>query len=266
MTPFIFAVALKHIFSELTPRYQDFHFLAAGETLEKLKRAKTGYDQQTDLRQETAQHLGATSVSLANKTELFFGWPEFQSAAGFKVSFEKGTLPEGWYRPKEWGDRQTHWNEWGCLPEIGSEQQAFLFNQADKLKKIYNEYGRPDHLDTYFSEKAKGLKAAYKRRGCPDDHLDYAGGWYTWEHDVFPKEKASVYSTHIADDVFVIVVRDLINKVQPDYIPEGCISISASDVKMLKGNPEKAKIRADNIGQDKSFLNLGARWFDKLSR
>lgn len=258
--------SLAYIFSELTPRYQQFHFLAAGETLEKLKRAQAGYDQQKALRQETALHLGATSVSLANNTVLFLGWPEFQSAAGFQVSFEKGTIPEGWYRPKEWGDRQTHFNEWVCLPKIGSGQQVYLFEQAGKLKKIYNDYGRPDHLDSYLSVKGKSLKNAYKKAGCPDDHQDYVGGWYSWEHDVFPKEKVSLYSKHIVDDVYVIVVTDVISKAAPDYIPEGCLSISAGESKMLEGNPGKAKARADNIRQEKSFYNIGARWLDKLSR
>lgn len=223
---------LSGIFSSLVCDKQDFYFLAAGKTLENLEHAKIGHNQQAAMLKEMTEHLGATDI-----------WPSgqevFQSSGGFKVNFKSDAQPDGWYRPKEWGNRLTERDgSKTYLPEDGSKQQHFLFQQAEKIENICNAYGH---------QPSSGYSL------------------YCWQENVYSKESVDVALTHIADDVYVILVCDLIGKDSPDYIPEGCLNISYSDKRMLEHNPSKAKARADNIRHGIGFLNLGAGMFDKFT-
>ena len=230
-------IGLAAIFSQLVDRYKDFHFLAGGETLAKLQKARAGYDLQQALLNDVKNHFKASDIRLASDTELNFGWPEMKAARGFKVYFEKGSQPEGWSIPNRWGTRQHHWDTFVYLPEERSRDQEFLDNAAEKLKDIQETYGQPE---------------------CG---RDYSSGWYSWEEDVFPKRNTSVYAKCVAPDVYIITVRDFIEKKRPDYEPAGSVRISGADAKMLESNPDKASRRAGYLQNGQSILSA----YEKIS-
>jgi hypothetical protein len=229
-------IGLAAIFSQFADRYKDFHFLAGGETLAKLQKARTGYELQQAVLADVKARFNVSDVCLASDTELKY-WPEMKEARGFKVYFEKGAQPEGWSIPEHWGNRQHHWNTFVYLPGKGSEDQAFLDKAAEKLKDIQKTYGQPE-----------------RNRG-------YSSGWYSWEGDVFPKRDTTIYAKRIVPDVYIITVRDFIEKKRPDYEPAGSVSITAADAKMLESNPDKAARRAKYLQNDQSLL----RAYEKIS-